>query len=120
MSTSKYIEQALQHCFLSLYRQNGDINSTAAYSALFATLSEQDVPACQRKYYRDLKQTFLAATSLIEQHQAQQRNEVFIGKLRQKMLTQLLEFYKQTCGWLAVEEYIASRNNILYHHAYCE
>ncbi|MDA3131230.1 hypothetical protein EGT71_20760 [Atlantibacter subterranea] len=120
MSTSQYIEQALQHCFLALYHQNGETHSTAAYSTLFATLSEQDVPACQRKYYRDLKQTFLAAISLIEQNLAQQGNELFIGKLRQKMLIQLLEFYKQTCGWLAVEEYIASRNTLLYHHAHCE
>jgi len=36
------------------------------------------------------------------------------------MLIQLLAFYKQTCGWLAVEEYIASRNHFLYHHAHCE
>ena len=120
MSTPEYIEHALQQCFLTLYRQRGDSNTTAAYSAFFATLGEQDVPACQRKYYQDLKQTFLAAINDIEQNLAQQGSDLFIVKLQQQMLLQLLEFYKQTCGWLAVEDYIASRNTILYHHALCE
>lgn len=120
MSTPEYIEKALQQCFLALYLQRGDTSHTAAYSAFFATLGEHDVPACQRQYYRDLKQTFLAAISYIEQNLAHQNSDVFIDKLRQKMLLQLLDFYRETCGWLAVEDYIASRNTLLYHHALCE
>lgn len=120
MHTPETIEKSLQHCFLALYRQDSVEKRLQIYTTFFATHRENDVPACQRKYYLHLKQTLLTTIGTLEQCPQQSDDNIFVASLMQKMLLQLLVFYRETCGWLAVEDYIACRNNLLYNHALCD
>ncbi|MBL7636503.1 hypothetical protein [Atlantibacter hermannii] len=120
MQTPESIENAVQRCILALQHSSNAENCLAVYSALFASLPESEVPGSLRPHYEDLKYAYLVAVNSLPVGTPLPNAPLILNNfMAEEMLIRLLAFYRDICGWLAVEEYIAWRNKLTYQHTLC-